>query len=54
MTDIETRARAVEFILEIMNTVVLSGDTGSYEDNLDNVLTGATQIYNFLIAGTTK
>jgi len=55
MTDSELRERALEFILQISDNVLLSDEGTNLlaMDNLDNILTGAQQIYDFL-KGETK
>lgn len=55
MTDSELKVRALQFILQISENVLLSDQEMEplAMDNLDNILTGAQQIYDFL-KGETK
>ena len=55
MTDSELKVRVLQFILQISENVLLSDQEMEplAMDNLDNILTGAQQIYDFL-KGETK
>ena len=54
MKESELKAQALNFILRISeNSVALSDENADmYVDNLENILTGAQQIYEFLASKT--
>jgi hypothetical protein len=54
MKESELKAQALNFILRISeNSVALSDADGDvYVDNLENILNGAQQIYEFLVGKT--